>query len=286
MGSTELLELHYIIVGTLPEKERRVLLENLKVSKRQVFVSGEDSEALLTRVPAAESLLLSASDDELAEVIGLGMATVGYLLPDKESSDSVRPDLYAESFAEVDDELLVRVYQRHHGIPWTILATERCVVREFSMDYLDALFALYAGEGMTDYIEPLYPYEEERRYQEAYIEHMYGFYGYGMWIVCEKETGELIGRVGIECREELGGELELGYAIGVPYQRKGYATEVCQAVMCYAHEEIGASRLCCLIEQGNAVSEHFARKLGFSYMEDMRISGKIMKKYELHFDRK
>ena len=49
-----------------------------------------------------------------------------------------------------------------------------------------------------------------------------------MWIVCDRNTGELIGRAGVEHREELGGELELGYAIGVPWQRQGYATEVCR----------------------------------------------------------
>ena len=70
------------------------------------------------------------------------------------------------------------------------------------MEYLDALFELYAGKGMTDYMEPLYPYEEEREYQQAYIEQMYRFYGYGMWIVCDRNTGELIGRAGVEHREE------------------------------------------------------------------------------------
>ena len=70
------------------------------------------------------------------------------------------------------------------------------MVKEFSMDYLDALFELYEGEGMTEYIEPLYPYEQEKEYQQAYIRHMYGFYGYGMWIVCDKNPGALIGRAG------------------------------------------------------------------------------------------
>lgn len=36
--------------------------------------------------------------------------------------------------------------------------------------------------------------------QKNYIENMYGFYGYGLWLVFEKETDELIGRAGIEIR--------------------------------------------------------------------------------------
>ena len=290
MGGTGLLKLRYIIIGTLPKEECRVLLENLKIAEQQVCLAEQYGwntqkgqivfREALEQFPAKESLFLSGSSDELAVAVRLGMATVGYLSAGGERiTFTPPPDMYAEGFAETSETFFVRVYERHHRIPWTILTTERCVVKEFSMDYLDALFELYAGEGMTDYIEPLYPYEEERKYQEAYIEHMYRFYGYGMWIVCEKETGTLIGRVGIENREEMGGELELGYAIGTPYQRQGYAMEVCRAVMQYAKEELGITHLHCLIEEGNAVSEHFAAKLGFSYAEDMDISGKRMRKY-------
>lgn len=72
---------------------------------------------------------------------------------------------------------------------------------------------MYAEPGMTDYMEGLYEYEEELEYQKAYIENMYRFYGYGMWLVFEKKTGTLIGRAGVEHREELNGDMELGYAI-------------------------------------------------------------------------
>lgn len=30
---------------------------------------------------------------------------------------------------------------------------------------------------------------------------MYGYYGYGMWLVFDKASGELIGRAGLEHRE-------------------------------------------------------------------------------------
>lgn len=91
---------------------------------------------------------------------------------------------------------------------------------------------------MTDYMEGLYEYEEELEYQKAYIENMYRFYGYGMWLVFEKKTGTLIGRAGVEHREELNGDMELGYAIRTSFQQQGYAYEVCQAIMQYAGEEL------------------------------------------------
>lgn len=189
------------------------------------------------------------------------------------------PDMYAEGMEEVDLNFLCRIYQRHHRLPWTILETERCIVREFAMDYLDALFDLYAGKGMIDYMEPLHMYEQEREYQQSYIENMYRFYGYGMWIVCDKGTGKLIGRAGIEHREEFGEEPQLGYAIGVPYQRQGYATEVCRAVIDYARTELEIRSLCCLIEEKNEKSIGLAQKLGFESDGLIEINGKNHRKF-------
>lgn len=294
-----MLKLNYIIIGKLPKEQEAILLENLAC---RVIILGENTAMRLADYPAEESLLVSGEAEELHEAHRLGVAALGYLPPEGEAADarlsgsapgenlqggelmrSAPADMYAEGFEEVDRTFLVHVYERHHGIPWTILRTKRCVVKEFSMEYLDALFELYAGEGMTDYIEPLYPYEEERAYQEAYIEHMYRFYGYGMWIVCDKETGALIGRAGIEHREELGGEPELGYAIGVPWQHRGYATEVCTAILDYAREELDIPSVCCLIEEGNTVSEHLAKKLGLGWRGTMTLGGKRMRKYIRYF---
>lgn len=291
-GLREMLKLNYIIVGYLPGEQKDMLLENLACDNTgadniaeacKVIIPGENTAMRLEDYPAEESLLISGKAEELHEAHGLGMAALGYLQPGGEAADDNPADMYAEGFEEVDGTFLRHVYERHHKIPWTILQTKRCVVKEFSMEYLDALFELYAGEGMTDYIEPLYPYEEERAYQEAYIEHMYRFYGYGMWIVCDKETGVLIGRVGIEHREELGGELELGYAIGVPWQRMGYATEVCTAILDYVREKLGMSSVCCLIEEGNTVSEHLAKKLGLGWRETLTLGQKKMRKYIRYF---
>ncbi len=314
-----MLNLHYIIIGDLQGRQRSYLEQNLiadEAGKKgvEIVAFAENGERIkegadleyhaetetvsrnrLENFPAQKSIFISGNCKELQTAIGLGMATLGYLLPDKSArelqeiseeykenrKDNSCPntDMWAEGFEEIGLEFLMHVYERHHGIPWTILTTERCVIKEFSMDYLDELFELYNGEGMTDYIEPLYPYEQEKEYQEAYIKYMYGFYGYGMWIVCEKQTGKLIGRAGVEHREELGGELELGYAIGVPYQRQGYATEVCKAILEYVKKELMQHSVCCLIEKDNAISERFAEKLGFLQEGTVVVGEKQMKKY-------
>lgn len=193
-------------------------------------------------------------------------------------------DILVEGFEEVDFVFFERVWQRHHHIPWTILETERLIVRELALDDLDDLFELYSYKGMTDYMEGLYPYEEEYAYQKAYIENMYGFFGYGMWLVFEKESGKLVGRAGVEHREVLDGELELGYAIGTPWQGKGFATEVCEGILKYVQEELYFDEIVSLVEPENKVSVHVLEKLGFLLETELDLDGIHYKKYKKCFD--
>lgn len=162
-----------------------------------------------------------------------------------------------ESLAELDIEYLERVRRRYNHIPWDIGETDRCLIRELSLSDLPALYELYAKPGMTDYVEPLYDYETELEYQKAYIENMYGFYEYGMWLVFSKETGKLIGRAGLE-------HDELGYMIAPELWNQGYATEVCRFIIDYARENTDFEELYCRIDERNEASVRLAKKLGFT----------------------
>lgn len=162
-----------------------------------------------------------------------------------------------ESLAELDIEYLERVRRRYNHIPWDIGETDRCLIRELSLSDLPALYELYAKPSMTDYVEPLYDYETELEYQKAYIENMYGFYEYGMWLVFSKETGKLIGRAGLE-------HDELGYMIAPELQNLGYATEVCRFIIDYARENTDFEELYCRIDERNEASVRLAKKLGFT----------------------
>ena len=161
-----------------------------------------------------------------------------------------------ESLAELDIEYLERVRRRYNHIPWDIGETDRCLIRELSLSDLPALYELYDKPGMTDYVEPLYDYETEFEYQKAYIENMYGFYEYGMWLVFSKETGELIGRAGLEHNE-------MGYMIAPELWNRGYATEVCRFIIDYARENTDFEELYCRIDERNEASVRLAKKLGF-----------------------
>ena len=171
--------------------------------------------------------------------------------------------LYAlEQIEELDQNDYEKIYKRLAGIPWGILETKRCRLREMTEEDLDALYEIYAEESITRYMENLYEdREEERKYIADYRKYVYGFYEYGMWIVEEKETGRIIGRAGVDPHGE---EMELGYVIGVPWQRQGYAGEVCQAILLYMWKEIeGCQEIISRVLPENTASVKLLQKLGF-----------------------
>ena len=240
-----------------------------EVGKKDFFQKNDKPEIPLSKEKQEihNNIILISTDQKLLDFAkSKNIPTIGY--QPIGSGYFLHADMIAEGFEEVDAVFFQRIYQRHYHIPWTILETKRCIVRELALSDLPELFAMYAEDGMTDYLDPLYDYKEEFEYQKAYIENMYGFYGYGMWLVFEKETGVLIGRVGIEHREETDGVLELGYAIRTGWQRQGYAFEVCQAVLSYAKEELQMEEIHCFIQKENQKSIKLAEKLGFHYEKE------------------
>ena len=227
-----------------------------------------------------DTLLIAATDVTIAIGKEYGLATIAYMNPEIPNQTYLGVDMIVEGFEEVDAKFLEKVWQRYHHLPWEIAKTPRCIIRELSLDDLGALFELYGDGEITKYTEDLYPYEEEKEFQRAYINNMYRFYGYGMWLVFSRETGELIGRAGLEHREYNGEpELELGYVIGTKFQRQGYAREVCSRIIEVAKEVTDFSRINCLIEAENEASIGLVEKLGFAHLEDMELDGKLMKRY-------
>lgn len=212
------------------------------------------------------------------------IAVLGY--QGAEGMEFLPVEYVIQEFEGIDEKFLERVFCRFHNLPWEILETKRCLVREFAMEDLDALFELYAKPGMTDYVEPLYSYEEEAAYEEAYIKHRYHYFGYGMWLVFDKESGKLIGRAGLEDRDyPEGTAMELGYMIAPEYQRKGYATEVCRAILTYAKEELEAESVNCLVDEKNVPSVRLVERLGFTYKGKTDITGVNLNRYNIDFFR-
>ena len=186
----------------------------------------------------------------------IDLSTFPYLITDPEDTDT---DFY------------IKVWQRLASLPWEIAVTPRCIVREMTVDDVEALYRVYSDESIIKYTEPLFPdYESELEYTNNYIKNVYSYFGFGTWIIEDRDTGEIIGRAGFNYRtdEDLPDTLtfpELGYVIAKEYQGKGYATEVCSRLISFGFEELGFDCIQALSHPDNLPSIRLLSSLGFEY---------------------
>lgn len=172
-----------------------------------------------------------------------------------------------ENPQEIDAEYLEQVFRRYVGLPWDILETRHLRLRETTVGDVGSFWEMYREPSLTAYAEGLHStLEEEEKYIRDYMENMYHFYEFGVWTVLRKGTDEVIGRAGLSVRD--GYEIpELGYVIGVPYQRKGYAFEVCKGILRYAAECLGYEQVGAVVHGKNQASVALLKKLGFTYVK-------------------
>ena len=118
-----------------------------------------------------------------------------------------------------------------------LLETKRLLFREMNPEDFDALFRVL-GDPETMWH---YPYTFDGRHVRDWIERNMNRYrkdGFGLWAVCLKDTGEMIGDCGLTLQNINGETLpEIGFHIRCDCQRKGY---VCQRG-CQGRAQLGVS---------------------------------------------
>lgn len=143
-----------------------------------------------------------------------------------------------------------------------ILETVRLVVREQEEPDLDAIDSFqsdievmkYVGEGKTISRETT---EKSIKYWQKYGEER----GYSSWAVIEKETGNLIGKAGLaELPDKT--EIEVFYMFGREAWGKGYATEVCRALIVYGKQTLKLNRIAAFTYPENKPSQKVLLKCG------------------------
>ncbi len=184
-----------------------------------------------------------------------------------------------EGLADIEWDYLNKIYQRYCGIPWDITQTKRCRIREMGPQDLDDLYELYADEHVTRYTEALFQdREQERHYIEDYIENIYKYFGFGTWLIHRKEDGRLIGRAGFNFRPGFE-EAELGFIIGYPFWKNGYAYEVCSHLLQLGKEVFEFEKIQALADAENKASIRLLEKLGFIYAQEVTVDGHVYRRY-------
>ncbi|MBR6020283.1 MAG: GNAT family N-acetyltransferase [Lachnospiraceae bacterium] len=145
------------------------------------------------------------------------------------------------------------------------LETERLVLRQMTMDDFDALYAVLGDDEIMSH----YPYAfDEGRVRDWIKRNMdrYQKYGYGLWAVCRKDTGEMIGDCGLTLQNIDGSWLpEIGYHIRADQQHKGYAKEAAAAVRDWAWAETSYPALYSYCKYTNIASYRTAEAIGMRF---------------------
>ena len=250
--------------------DEKITLPNYKNSDTEVVRQNKTDEIDSSE---RENTIYVCDDSDVAKRLCVAGENVVALLTEENIDSDFSFCKYAVmdvSACELD--FFEGILKRFLGLPWDILETERCLVRETTVEDVDAFYDLYKDKEITEYMEDLFEdRDEEIEYTKSYIKNVYEFYGFGMWTVLEKTSGKIIGRAGVSYRE--GYELpELGFMIGKAYWRQGYAFEVCKAIANYMHENYEMDQIQIFIEPENTPSILLAKKLG-AYLDKEQCMG-------------
>lgn len=239
----------------------------------------QTQELFLQNYAPNKTLLIS--DD--ANFLSLGK-TLGYACAGFSHTKEFLPATYCfEEFSSLTEAYLEYVFCRCHCLPVTITITRSLLIREFSMNDMPQLFALYQNENNLHYV-----YQRENDYDllcdkfSSYIKNIYPFYDYGLWAVTLKETGEVIGEFGLQCNQiDNMNEIELGYILHPDYQGKGYACQAIRAIFRYARDILSFDRIVAVIHPQNQASIRVALKCGMHYEKDFLFHNEIFQLYAI-----
>ncbi len=149
-----------------------------------------------------------------------------------------------------------------------ILETDRLFLREMNMDDFDALYKVLADREIMQH----YPYDFDEERVKSWIERNMNRYqenGFGLWAVCLKDTGEMIGDCGLTL-QNIEGEIlpEICYHIRADYQRKGYAKEAAIAVRDWAFANTDYPALYSYCKYTNVGSYKTAESIGMHFEKE------------------
>lgn len=148
------------------------------------------------------------------------------------------------------------------------IETDRLILREMTPADFAALYAILADSDIMQH----YPYSFDecrvRRWIDRNMER-YEADGFGLWAVCLKSTGEMIGDCGLTM-QNINGHVkpEIGYHIAKVHQRRGYASEAARAVRDWAFQNTDFDALYSYMKATNLPSMATAKAIGMTFIEE------------------
>lgn len=148
------------------------------------------------------------------------------------------------------------------------IETPRLILREMTGDDYAALYEVLGDSDIMRH----YPYAFDEKRVRGWISRnieRYADFGFGLWAVTLRETGEMTGDCGVTM-QSIDGAIrpEIGCHIAKRFQRRGYATEAARACRDFVFESTPFRRVYSYMKAANAASRGVAVKNGMSHIGD------------------
>ncbi len=146
-----------------------------------------------------------------------------------------------------------------------ILATDRLILREITIEDLDDISGLVSDPEVMRYFPKPLSREEARHFLKIILK-QYSNWGFGWWALILKKNSCFIGYTGLTIQTVDGNEeIEIGYMIKREYWGQGLATEAAQACRDYAFETLDYDRVISIMDEPNVASRRVAEKNGMAF---------------------
>ena len=154
------------------------------------------------------------------------------------------------------------------GAEAMIIATNRLFLREMNLDDYDALYAVLSDSDIMRHYPHTFDEARVRNWIHRNIER-YRVFGFGLWAVCLRADGRMIGDCGLTIQNANGALLpEIGYHIARAHQRKGYAKEAARAVRDWTFEHTPFGMVYSYMKKDNIASCATARANDMRYLNE------------------
>jgi ribosomal-protein-alanine N-acetyltransferase len=143
------------------------------------------------------------------------------------------------------------------------LTTERLHLRPLTLADFEADYAMVGSNPNVTWDHQVHPRDKAVEAHHRRLSH-WEAHGFGMWAAIEKFTGLFIGHGGLQYLEQTG-DVEVGYYLGEPSWRKGYATELGKAAIDYGFTRLKLPHIVAVVRPENHASQHVLSKLGLRF---------------------
>lgn len=147
------------------------------------------------------------------------------------------------------------------------IQTSRLVLRRFTLEDLESFQAYRSDPVLAQYQgwDPM-SYEQARSFVDGQARQALGAGGEWLQVaVTRRETGEVIGDLGVCVVDESEGVVEIGFTVAQSAQGRGYATEAVSAMIEALLAQANVQSIVAVTDERNAASVALLRRVGFSH---------------------